>query len=74
MEKRKEKESELLAFSVKLSSSNAELTAERSDWEAKVKEGGGGGGKKLVFRCIFVVGGDSQLRIGYANWKSRSDQ
>ena len=36
LEKRKERESELLAFSAKLSSSNAELTAERSDWEDKV--------------------------------------
>ena len=36
LEKRKERESELLAFSAKLSSSNAELTAERTDWEAKV--------------------------------------
>ena len=36
LEKRKEKEAELLDFSAKLSSSNAELTAEREDWEAKV--------------------------------------
>lgn len=36
LEKRKERESELLAFSAKLSSSNAELTAEREDREAKV--------------------------------------
>lgn len=38
LEKRKERETELLAFSAKLSSSNAELTAERADWEAKVRE------------------------------------
>ena len=36
LEKRKEREAELLTFSANLSSSNAELTAERSDWEAKV--------------------------------------
>lgn len=36
MAKRKERETELLGFSEKLSSSNAELQTERSDWEAKV--------------------------------------
>ena len=36
LEKGKERETELLAFSAKLSSSNAELKAERTDWEAKV--------------------------------------
>ena len=32
----KERESELLAFSEKLSTANAELQAERSNWETKV--------------------------------------
>jgi len=37
LDKRKERETELLAFSAKLSSSNAELMAERQEWETKVK-------------------------------------
>ena len=36
LDKRKERETELLAFSAKLSSSNAELMAERQEWETKV--------------------------------------
>ena len=36
MGRRKEREKELLAFSEKLSSANAELLAERSNWETKV--------------------------------------
>jgi len=36
MGRRKEREKELLAFSEKLSAANAELQAERSNWEAKV--------------------------------------
>ena len=34
--KRKEREAELLALTEKLSSSNAELQVERSEWETKV--------------------------------------
>lgn len=44
LEKRKERETELLAFSAKLSSSNAELMAERADWEAKVCD--------LIVECL----------------------
>ena len=55
--KRKEREAELLALTEKLSSSNAELQVERSEWEAKVHQRartslmyqgvwGGGGEKK----------------------------
>ena len=36
MTKQKERETELLGFSEKLSSANAELQTERSEWEAKV--------------------------------------
>jgi hypothetical protein len=34
--KRKERETEMLALTEKLSSSNAELQVERSEWETKV--------------------------------------
>ena len=44
VEKMKERETELLAFSGKLSSSNAELMAERADWEAKVSPQGSDAG------------------------------
>ena len=36
LDKRKERETELLAFSAKLSSSNAEFMAERQEWETMV--------------------------------------
>lgn len=36
--KRKERETELLALTEKLSSSNAELQVERSEWETKVRQ------------------------------------
>ena len=38
LSKRKERESELLSLTEKLSSANAELQAERSSWDTKVRE------------------------------------
>lgn len=59
LEKRKEREAELLTFSAKLSSSNAELTAERSGWEAKVKghhcKKGWEWGRNRVALCIRIL-------------------
>ena len=54
LEKRKDREAELLAFSAKLSSSNAELTAERADWETKVTSSRDELNKKRIV-CIFVL-------------------
>ena len=56
----KERESQLLAFSEKLSTANAELQAERSNWETKVCVcvcvGGGGGGLCVcAYVCVLVV-------------------
>ena len=55
----KERESQLLAFSEKLSTANAELQAERSNWETKVCVWGGwgggvGGGGGAVCVCAYV--------------------
>ena len=60
----KERESQLLAFSEKLSTANAELQAERSNWETKVCVCVGGGGGVCVCICVCPCSGRVTLTFG----------
>ena len=63
----KERESQLLAFSEKLSTANAELQAERSNWETKVCVCVCGGGDYVcvcVCICVCPCSGRVTLTFG----------
>ena len=62
----KERESQLLAFSEKLSTANAELQAERSNWETKVCVCvcGREGGAVCVCICVCPCSGRVTLTFG----------
>ena len=53
LERRKDREEELLTFSERLSSANAELQTEKSSWEAKVGVRGGDRGEHNLVHSPF---------------------